>query len=292
MTRFSGALTALVTPFRAGAIDEAALRKLVSAQIAAGIHGLVPCGTTGESVNLSLAEYEQVVRAVVDEAAGRVPVIAGAGCASTADTIELAQCAQRAGVDGLLAVTPYYNRPGPSGLLAHFRALAAAVDLPVVLYNIPGRTGSDLGLSELEQLADNPRFVAIKEATNTVARSMAIVERFGDRFTVLSGDDLLTLPIMAVGGQGVISVASNVVPNQVVALVSHMQAGALAAARVQHAALMPWVRGAYVESNPVPTKAALAMLGVMDSEVRLPLAPLSKASADAVRGILSSMGLL
>lgn len=292
MTMFSGALTALITPFRAGAIDETALRKLVSAQIAAGIHGLVPCGTTGESVNLSLAEYEQVVRVVVDEAAGRVPVVAGAGSASTAHTLELAERAQKAGVDGLLTVTPYYNRPGSSGLLAHFRALADAVDVPVVLYNIPGRTGSDLGLAELEQLAEHPRFVAIKEATNTVARSMAIIERFGDRFTVLSGDDQLTLPIMAVGGQGVISVASNVVPNQVVALVSHMQAGALSAARTQHAALMPWIRVAFIESNPVPTKAALAMLGVMDSEVRLPLAPLSKASEDCVRSILSSLGLL
>ena len=292
MTKFAGALTALVTPFRAGAVDEAALRKLVAAQIDGGIHGLVPCGTTGESVNLSLAEYEQVVRAVVDESRGRVPVVAGAGTASTAHTIELAQIAKRVGADGLLGVTPYYNRPGPSGLLAHFRALTAAVDLPLVLYNIPGRTGSDLTLAELHQLADNPRIIGIKEATNTVARSMQIVQEFGDRFTVLSGDDALTLPIMAVGGQGVISVASNVLPAQVVALVDQMRAGDLPASRQANGALLPWIKAAYVESNPVPTKAALAMLGRMESEVRLPLAPLGKASEETVRSTLAAMGLL
>jgi 4-hydroxy-tetrahydrodipicolinate synthase len=212
MGTFAGAWTALITPFRNDALDERALRDLVEDQITKGIDGLVPCGTTGESVNLSHAEYAKVLAITVEQAKGRVPVVAGAGSASTRHAIELAHAARSARADGLLVVSPYYVRPSQEGLYQHFKAVAAAGDLPIVLYNIPIRCGIDLSLATLERLAEVPSIVAIKEATGNVVRSADIAAKLGDRFTILSGDDGLTLPIMAVGGQGVISVASNVVP--------------------------------------------------------------------------------
>lgn len=292
MTTFAGALTALVTPFRDGQVDEPALRDLVERQLSAGIHGLVPCGTTGESVNLSDAEYAKVVRSVVAQAAGRVPVLAGAGTASTHHTIALGKAAKDAGADGILTVVPYYNRPTQGGLVAHFDAVANAVDLPLVLYNIPKRTGSALSLSSMEQLADNRRIVAIKEATGDVSRCAAILSTFGDRFDVLSGEESLTLPIMVLGGVGVISVTSNVVPSEVVKLVEAMQRGDLSTARAQWRKLSALDSALFIESNPTPAKFALGLLGQMSDDVRLPLVRPTEASQSVIRAALVGVGLL
>lgn len=292
MTMFAGALTALVTPFRDGQVDEPALRDFVEWQISEGIDGLVPCGTTGESVNLSDVEYRQVVRTVVQQAKGRVPVLAGAGSASTAHTIELAEAAKAAGADGILSVTPYYNRPSQEGLVAHYQALASAVDLPLVLYNVPARTGSDLSLAALERLSEQPRIVAIKESTGTVTRSSEIAARFGDRFTILSGDDAIALPIMAVGGQGVISVVSNVAPREVAELIALAAKGEFAAARQKHQRLLPLMGALFVEGNPTPAKFALSALGRMSGELRLPLVLPTAASQSLIRNTLAGLGML
>ncbi len=287
---FTGALTALVTPFRDGAVDVEALRALVEAQIAGGIDGLVPCGTTGESVTLSAAEHALVVRSVVEQAAGRVPVVAGAGSVSTAHAIELARASRAAGADGLLVVVPYYNKPTQAGLVAHYRALLREVPLPTILYNIPGRCGVDLGLDAMAQLAGVPEIVAVKEATGNVLRSQALVARFGERFSVLSGDDALTLPILAVGGAGVVSVTSNLLPRAVSDVIRLWRAGDVAGARALHLRLLPVHEVMFVESNPGPVKAALAQAGRLAPEVRLPLAWPAEASCRLVAEVLAASG--
>jgi len=289
---FAGALTALVTPFRDDRIDEKALRALVSDQIDNGIDGLVPSGTTGESASLSAEEYAQLLRIVIDEARGRVPVIAGAGTASTAHTIELCMIAQKLKADGVLIVVPYYYKPSQEGLYAHYAAVAKATSLPIVLYNIPGRCGVDLSISTLARIAELPSVVAIKEATGNALRSSEIAARFGDRFTILSGDDALTLAIMAVGGQGVISVASNVAPGEVSKQVDLFRAGDLAGARAQHQRLLPLYEALFVESNPGPVKAALALRGAIKAEIRLPFVLPTEASEGRIRSALAATGLL
>lgn len=292
MPKFAGAMTALVTPFRGDELDEQALRSLVETQIAAGIHGLVPCGTTGESVNLSDSEYRRVLEVVVETAAGRVPVVAGAGSASTRHAIAYAKIAESVGVDGLLVVVPYYNRPTQDGLVAHFSAIFDAVGLPTIIYNIPSRCGVDLSLAAIDRLAPNPLFVAIKEATGGVNRSADLIARFGDRFQILSGDDAIALPIMALGGHGVISVTSNVAPRQVVELVNAATAGDFGVARACHHRLRALFAAMFVESNPAPAKAALAMLDQMADEVRLPLVAPTAASRAIIRAALSELDLL
>ncbi|HET8933897.1 MAG TPA: 4-hydroxy-tetrahydrodipicolinate synthase [Polyangiales bacterium] len=288
---FSGALTALVTPFRDDLIDEKALRALVANQIDGGIDGLVPAGTTGEAASLSAEEYSQLLQIVVDEARGRVPVIAGAGTASTAHTIELCETAQNLKVDGLLVVVPYYYKPTQEGLFAHYSAVAKATKLPIVLYNIPSRCGVDLTLSTLERIASLERVVAIKESTGNALRSSEIAARFGDRFSVLSGDDALTLAIMAVGGQGVISVASNVAPAEVSKQVDLFRAGDLAGARAQHQRLLPLYEAMFVEANPGPVKCALGMRGVIKPEIRLPFVLPTEASQQRIRSALAAVGM-
>jgi 4-hydroxy-tetrahydrodipicolinate synthase len=288
---FAGALTALVTPFRDDKLDEKALRALVAEQIEGGIDGLVPSGTTGESASLSAAEYAQLVKIVIDEARGRVPVIAGAGSLSTAHTIELCKLAQQLKADGVLIVVPYYYKPTQEGLFAHYAAVAKATSLPIVLYNIPGRCGVDLTVSTLERIAGLPSVVAIKEATGNVLRSSEIAARFGDRFSILSGDDSLTLPIMAVGGSGVISVASNVAPREVAKQVDLFRAGDLAGARAQHQRLLPLYEALFVESNPGPVKCALAMRGVIKPEIRLPFVLPTEASQQRIRSALTETGI-
>lgn len=289
---FAGALTALVTPFVDDRIDEKALRALVADQIENGVHGLVPCGTTGEAPSLSSAEFADVLRIVIEEARGRVPVIAGSGSASTSHTIELSKIAQKLKADGLLVVVPYYYKPTQAGLIAHYSAVAKAVPLPIVLYNIPGRCGVDLALPTLERIAEQvPSVVAIKEATGNVLRSSEIAARFGDRFSVLSGDDSLTLPIMAVGGQGVISVASNVAPREVSRQVDLFRSGDLAGARAQHQRLLPLYEALFVESNPGPVKYALAARGVIKPEIRLPFVLPTEASEGRIRSALKQVGL-
>lgn len=285
MLRVDGVLPALVTPFRGGKIDEPALRALVDRVIEGGVSGLVPCGTTGESVTLDDAEHARVVRIVVEQARGRVPVIAGAGTVSTKHSIHLAEQARAAGADGLLLVCPYYNRPTQAGLEAHFRAILAAVPLPTVLYNIPGRTGVDLAVETLERLGDVAPIVAIKEATGNVLRSQEILARCGDRFTVLSGDDALTLPVLSVGGRGVISVTANAFPREVCRVVERWVAGDAGGARAEHLRLAPVHQAMFLESNPGPVKAVLAAAGHLAPEVRLPLAWPTEATVARVRAI-------
>ncbi len=287
---FAGALTALVTPFRGGQVDVEALRALVEAQIAGGIDGLVPCGTTGESVTLSTAEHALVVRSVVEQARGRVPVVAGAGSVSTAHSIDLVRLARDAKADGVLIVVPYYNKPSQAGLVAHYRAVLSAVSMPTILYNIPGRTGVDLGLDAMAQLAEVPEIVAVKEATGNVVRSQALLARFGERFTILSGDDGLTLPILSVGGQGVISVTSNLLPREVSEVIRLWNAGDVAGARRLHLRLVPVHESMFVESNPGPVKAALARLGRLAPEVRLPLVWPAAASQKLTMDALDAAG--
>lgn len=286
-----GTFPALVTPFRDGSIDEAALRALVERVIAGGVAGLVPCGTTGESVTLGDAEHATVVRIVVEEARGRVPVIAGAGTVSTRHSIHLARAAKEAGADGLLLVCPYYNRPTQAGLEAHFRAILGDVSLPTVLYNIPGRTGTDLALDTLERLADVPEIVAIKEATGNVHRSQNILARCGDRFQVLSGDDALTLPILSVGGAGVISVSANAFPREVSDVTRLWSEGKVAEARALHMRLLPVHHAMFVESNPGPIKALLADAGHLAPELRLPLVWPEESSVAELRAACAAAGV-
>ncbi|MEM9192705.1 MAG: 4-hydroxy-tetrahydrodipicolinate synthase [Myxococcota bacterium] len=286
-----GTYTALVTPFRDDAVDEKALRELVDRQIESGVEGLVPCGTTGESVTLRGNEHATVVRTVVEQAKGRVPVVAGAGTVSTHHSIELAKIAEEARADGLLLVCPYYNKPTQAGLEANFRAIAAAVSLPIMLYNIPGRTGIDLAVDTLERLADVKSIVAIKEATGNVARSQEILARFGDRFDVFAGDDSLSVPVAAVGGSGVVSVAANFIPKEVSSVYRAFAAGDLAAARREHLRLLPVYSAMFVEANPGPVKYCMHRGGRLAPELRLPLVWPSEASQQFLHGVLDRAGL-
>lgn len=272
-TAFRGVLTALVTPFRDGALDIHALDRLVSRQIDAGVHGLVPCGTTGEAATLSPQEHVTVVRRVVEIANGRVPVLAGAGSNDTKKAIELARACEEAGADGTLQVTPYYNRPPQAGLIAHFRAIADACRRPVILYNVPSRTGCDMHAPTVAALSGHPRIVGIKEATGDMGRASEIHAACAAPFTLLSGDDFSILPFLALGGHGVISVVSNVMPGLIVRLceASPQHEDAVAA----HEAQLRWTRALFAAPNPIPTKAALAMLGLCTPEVRSPLLPLA-----------------
>jgi len=289
---FSGAITALVTPMRDGRVDDESLRRHVEGQIAAGIDGLVPCGTTGESPTLTAEEQRHVIATVVQQVHGRVPVIAGAGSNSTAHAVELARGAREQGADGLLVVTPYYNKPTQEGLTQHFTAVIQAGRLPTVLYNVPGRTGCDILPDTVARLCELTDVVAIKEATGSVVRAQQILARVGDRLVVLSGDDCTAFPLMAVGARGVISVTANVAPAQVAAQWDAVAAGEWDRARALHLELLPLHDAMFLESNPIPVKAALAMMGTIDPEIRLPLTPLSVAAAERLRGVLRSQGLL
>jgi 4-hydroxy-tetrahydrodipicolinate synthase len=271
--RFEGAFTALVTPFRDGAIDEGALAALVEAQIAGGIDGLVPCGTTGESATLTTEEQVRVIQLVVKQARGRVPIVAGAGANSTAEAIELARAAREVGADATLQVTPYYNRPSQEGLYRHFKAVAEAAPLPVVLYNVPTRTSCDLLPDTVARLADVPGIVAIKEATGSTTRATQILARCD--LTVLSGDDFTMFPLYAVGARGVISVLSNVAPRWVADMWDHVRAGRWDDARRLHFQIQPLTELLFAEPSPQPIKTALALRGVIADEVRLPLVPTS-----------------
>lgn len=275
--RLTGSFTALITPFRHGAVDTTALRALVEFQIAGGTAGLVPCGTTGEAATMTETEQERVIATVVEQTAGRVPVVAGTGTNGTATTIERTARARALGADAALIVTPYYNKPTQDGLYAHFAAITETIDLPLVLYNVPGRTGVNLLPETAVRLAQLPGIVAIKEASGSLDQSTQIVRETPSEFVVLSGDDSLTLPIMGVGGRGVISVVANIVPAAVARLTAACLAGDFRAARDSHLALFDLCRAMFVETNPVPVKTAAARLGLCSPEVRLPLAPLSES---------------
>lgn len=284
----NGCYTALITPFRDGRIDEPALEALVERQIAGGVSGLVPCGTTGEAPALTATEWDRVVGIVVAAAHGRVPVLAGTGSNNTATVIERTARARSFGADGALVVTPYYNRPTQEGLYRHFAAIAEAVDLPLVLYNVPGRTGVNLLPETVVRLAELPGIVGIKEASGVMDQASQIVREAPAEFVVLSGDDSLTLPMMGIGGRGIISVVSNIVPEAVAALTAAAAAGDFAAARAMHLALFDLCRAMFVETNPVPVKAAAALLGYCSPEVRLPLAPLSESAHRRVETALAA----
>ncbi|RMG95014.1 MAG: 4-hydroxy-tetrahydrodipicolinate synthase [Deltaproteobacteria bacterium] len=273
---FTGALTAIVTPFSNGRIDEDALRRLVETQIQAGIDGLVPCGTTGESPTLSHAEHAEVVAKVVEATKGRVPVLAGAGSNCTREAIDLARACREAGASGTLQITPYYNKPTQEGLVAHFTAIADAVDLPMVLYNVPGRTGVDLRPETVARLARHPNIVGIKEATGDMTRVPELRRSCGPDFSILSGDDATVLPLLACGGDGVISVTANVVPGRMARLCAAARRGDLETARRLHDEHLPLTRALFAVTNPVPVKAVLAMLGRIEDELRLPLVPLDE----------------
>jgi 4-hydroxy-tetrahydrodipicolinate synthase len=273
-TPFTGCGTALITPFtRSGALDEAAVRRLARRQVEAGVHFLVPCGTTGESPTLSRAERLRIVEIAKEAAAGRVPVLAGAGGYDTEETARQAADTVRAGADGILSVTPYYNKPTPEGLFRHFSAIAERANAPVVLYNVPGRTGCNLDLRTLLRLAAVPNVVGVKEASGNMTQICEICREAPPDFLVISGDDALTLPIMAIGGRGVISVASNEAPVEMAQLVEAAERGDFRAARAHHARLLPLMLVNFVESSPVPVKAAMAAMGLIELAYRLPLVP-------------------
>ena len=293
MRPLTGCGTALVTPFFAsGEVDESRLRALVDWQIAEGVHFLVPCGSTGEAATMSLEEHKRVVAVTVEQAAGRVPVVAGAGANDTRKAIALSREMRALGVTHLLHVSPMYNKPQQRGIVAHFRAIAESVDLPIVVYNVPGRTASNIEAKTTLELAQIPNVVAIKEASGNLQQIGDILRERPSDFTVLSGDDAVTLPVMALGGEGVISVVSNALPRAMSSLVDSCAAGDFAAARSIHRRLTPFMSAAFVESNPAPIKAALAMMGRVENELRLPLVPLAESLHPTVRAALVAAGAL
>lgn len=289
---FTGVITALVTPLRGDALDEEALRRLCDEQIAGGVDGLVPVGTTGESPTLTNEEHLRVIQLVVEAAKKRVPVIAGTGSNSTRETIDMSIAAKKVGADGLLLVTPYYNRPGQEHLYRHFKAVVEAAPLPSVLYNVPGRTACDLLPETIARLAELPQVVAVKEATGSALRASQILARTGDRITVLSGDDATAFPLFALGARGVISVVSNVAPKQMSAMWDAAAAGDWKKARELHYKLLPLGEGLFVEANPIPVKTALAMMGRIAEEIRPPLYPLAPQYRDKLQAQLKELGLL
>ncbi len=290
---FAGTHTAIVTPFKDGKIDEAALERLIKAQIRGGVDGIVPVGTTGESPTLDFEEHIRVVKLAVQFAAGKVKVIAGTGANSTSEAIYLTKAAEEAGADGSLQVAPYYNRPTQEGLFQHFHAVARATKLPLVLYSIPGRCGVEIAVDTVARLArEDANIVAIKEAGGNADRVSQLRAACGPRFTILSGDDALTLPFMAVGADGVISVASNVIPRDVSRMVAAFAAGKPADALKLHARCYPLFKDLFIETNPVPVKTALALMGMMEDELRLPLVPLSPANHEKLVKTLQACGVI
>jgi len=291
--RLTGCGTALVTPFTAtGELDERSLRSFIDWQIASGVHFLVPCGSTGEAATMTLAEHRRVVEITVEQTAGRVPVVAGAASNDTRKAIDLSRAMESLGATHLLHASPMYNKPPQRGIVAHFHAIADAVGIPVVVYNVPGRTGSNVEAATTLELAEHENIAAVKEASGNLAQIGEIIRHRPARFSVLSGDDPLTLQVMADGGDGVISVTSNAAPQLVSRLTELCAAGDYAAAREIHHQLAAWTAAAFVESNPIPAKAGLAMMGRMLNVVRLPLVPLATKHESTVRSALASLGAL
>ncbi|HEX9022591.1 MAG TPA: 4-hydroxy-tetrahydrodipicolinate synthase [Geobacteraceae bacterium] len=289
---FKGSIVAIVTPFKDGAVDEEKLRELVEFQIEGGTDAIVPCGTTGEASTLDYDEHYRVIEIVIQQTKKRVPVIAGTGSNSTTEAIELTAHSRKLGADGALLVTPYYNKPSQEGLYRHYRAVAEAVALPLVLYNVPGRTSVNLLPETVARLAELPNVVAIKEASGSLQQASEIIARCGDKLDVISGDDFITLPMMACGAKGVISVVANIMPKEVAALVDAFFAGNLDEARKWHLKLLSIANAMFIETNPVPVKTAVALMGMATDEVRLPLAPLSDANRTKLAAIMKEYGLI
>ncbi len=289
---FEGTHTALITPFRKGQVDEEALRALVERQIEAGIDGLVPCGSTGESATLSHLEHRRVVEIVIETAAGRVPVIAGTGSNSTREAIELTLHAKQAGAQGALLLSPYYNKPTQEGIFAHYAAVARETAFPIIVYNIPGRTASNLSAETVARLARLDHVVGIKEASGDLDQMAHVIARSPADFAVLSGDDSLTLPLLSIGGKGVISTSANIAPESMCALVERFRSGDVSGAREIHYQLLPLFDALFCETNPIPVKAAAAALGWCDDEIRLPLTQMVDAHLEHLKVVLKDLGIL
>jgi 4-hydroxy-tetrahydrodipicolinate synthase len=290
---FTGVGTALVTPFTtSGDLDEAAVRRLGRRQIDAGVHFLCPCGTTGENPTLTDAERLRSVEILVDEAHGTVPILAGAGGYDTKEVMHIAREMARRGVSGFLSVTPYYNKPTQEGLYQHYRAFAESTSLPIVVYNVPGRTGVNVEVATLARLAEIPNIVGVKEASGNVSQMCEVCRAVPPDFIVLSGDDALTLPLMAVGGHGIISVASNEIPADMVRMVEAAERNDFAAARAIHARVMPLLSVNFIESNPQPVKAAMAAMGLLEEIYRLPMVSPKAESKEKLNTVLKALGLL
>ncbi|MCZ7626308.1 MAG: 4-hydroxy-tetrahydrodipicolinate synthase [Candidatus Methylomirabilis sp.] len=289
---FQGSMVALVTPFKDGRVDESSLRALVEFHITNGTDVLVPCGTTGESPTLSHDEHRRVIELTIEAANRRIEVVAGTGSNSTAEAIDLTRFARQAGADGALLVLPYYNKPTQAGLMTHCRAVADAAELPVILYNIPGRTGINMLPETLATLADHPYIVGMKEATGNLEQMTQDIMLCGDRLAFLSGDDTLTLPLLAVGGRGVISVVANIVPRDVADLTHAFLGGDWKRAREIHLKLFPLCQAMFYETNPIPIKTAMAMRGMIGGELRLPLCPMSESNLNRLKAAMRAYGLL
>ena len=290
---FEGSFVALVTPFKDDeSLDEAKLKELIEFQIDGGTHGIVPCGTTGESPSLSEEEHDRVIELTVDTVNGRVPIIAGTGSNSTTRTLRATEHAKAAGADAALIVTPYYNKPNQQGLYAHYMKIADSVDIPIIIYNVPGRCGTDILSDTVARLAEHPNIVGLKEATGELKRASELVSMCPDDFVVLSGDDINTLPILSVGGKGVISVVANVDPADIAETCNAFKAGNIELARKLHYKTMQLAVDLFIETNPIPAKTALMLMGKLNGKLRLPLAPLTPANQETLRQTLIDAGLI
>jgi 4-hydroxy-tetrahydrodipicolinate synthase len=287
-----GVIPALITPFRSGAIDTAALGRLVDFCVDNGAAAVAPCGSTGESATLTHAEHAEVVRLVVKMVRGRVPVIAGTGSNSTAEAITLTKAAKEAGADAALLISPYYNRPTQEGIYRHYEAIARATSFPLIVYNIPGRTASKIEASTIARLAEIEWIIGLKEATGSLDEVQEVARLCGDRLAIYSGDDSLTLPIMAVGGRGVISVSANIIPGECAEMAAAVGRGEWARARELHFRMLPLIRALFLETNPIPVKAALAAMGFCGDELRLPLLPMSPGPRQQLLEVMKSFGLI
>jgi len=289
---FKGAIVAIVTPLRNGKVDEEALRRLIEEQIMAGTDGIAPCGTTGESTTLSHEEHDRVIEITVDAVKKRVPVISGTGSNSTAEALRLTKHAWEAGADAALIVCPYYNRPTQEGLYLHYRAIAEEVPVPIIVYNIQGRTGVNMATETLARLAEIPNIVGVKEASGSLKQMSDVIHLCGPDFSVLSGDDIFTLGLLAIGGKGVISVISNVVPGDMAGMVDAFAAGDLEKARQLHYRMSPLIDALFIETNPTPVKAALAMMGKIAYELRLPLCKMAEKNEAVLKKVMQDYGLI
>ena len=287
-----GAIVAIVTPFKNGQVDEEKYRELIEFQITNGTHGIVPCGTTGESATLSHSEHKRVVEICLDQVKKRVPVIAGTGSNNTAEALELTKHAQAAGADATLMITPYYNKPTQEGIFQHFKLIAENTNIPIIVYNVPGRTALNLLPDTVARLAKLPTIVGIKEATGDLNQGAKVIRLCPNDFIVLSGDDFTAFPLMCIGGRGVISVIANVVPGDMAGMCNAFFAGDYAKAKALHYKMFPLMEAMFFETNPVPAKTALKLLGKLNGEVRLPLCAMSAANEDRLRQVMVNYGLI
>jgi len=290
--KFSGSMTALITPFRNGKLDREAIARIVEQQVSNGTSALVPCGSTGESSTLTHSEHVEIIKLVIEVAAGRVPVIAGTGSNSTSEAVELTREAKEAGAQAALLISPYYNKPTQEGIYLHYKTIAEETRFPLIVYNIPGRTGKKIEAETVARLAELDEIIGLKEATGSLDEAQEVLRLCGDRIEVYSGDDSLTLPLMAVGATGVISVAANVVPERSAATTAAALRGDWDTARKLHFELLPLMRVLFLETNPIPVKAALSMMGFCADELRMPLLPMTEGPRAILRQTLSELGVL